>query len=109
MLAPSAFGSGSPSSGDPLSSGLLRRCSLVSYGLFNMGDNVHEWCAAWYDAHYYDASSKRNPPGPPTGSRRASRGGSWRHHIKISRVAARSSLPPEFKYADYDFRIAGGL
>ncbi len=35
-----------------------------------------------------------------------SRGGSWRHHIKVSRCAARSSIPPEFKYADYGFRVA---
>jgi sulfatase modifying factor 1 len=79
------------------------------YALFNMGDNVHEWCVDWYDARYYAASPERNPQGPPAGNRRASRGGSWRHHIKISRVAARSSIPPEFKYADYGFRIARDL
>ena len=44
--------------------------------------------------------------GPPTGSRRASRGGSWRHYTKVSRCAARSSIPPEFQYADYGFRVA---
>ena len=41
-----------------------------------------------------------------TGQRRVSRGGSWRHQIKFSRCAARSSLPPGFKYADYGFRVA---
>jgi sulfatase modifying factor 1 len=76
------------------------------YGLFNMGDNIHEWCADWYDAHYYEVSPERNPPGPASGTRRASRGGSWRHHIKASRCAARSSIPPDFKYADYGFRVA---
>jgi formylglycine-generating enzyme len=79
------------------------------YGLYNMGDNVHEWCSDCYDANYYSHSPERNPQGPPDGSRRASRGGSWRHHIKVSRNAARSSIPPEFQYADYGFRVARSL
>jgi formylglycine-generating enzyme required for sulfatase activity len=77
-----------------------------AFGLFNMGDNVHEWCSDWYDAHYYQESPQRNPAGPSQGTRKASRGGSWRHHIKVSRCAARSSIPPEFQYADYGFRLA---
>jgi sulfatase modifying factor 1 len=77
-----------------------------AYGLYNVGDNVHEWCADWYDPAYYGVSPERNPRGPLAGSRRASRGGSWRHHIKVTRTAARSSIPPEFKYADYGFRVA---
>ena len=79
-----------------------------AYGLFNLGDNVHEWCSDWYDAGYYAGSPERNPLGPSAGSRRASRGGSWRHHIKVTRTAARSSIPPEFKYTDYGFRVARG-
>ena len=43
---------------------------------------------------------------PPPGTRRASRGGSWRHYTKVSRCSARSSIPPEFQYADYGFRVA---
>jgi formylglycine-generating enzyme len=77
-----------------------------AYGFYNMGDNVHEWCADWYSASYYGGSPERNPQGPADGTRRASRGGSWRHQIKVSRTAARSSIPPEFKYTDYGFRIA---
>lgn len=76
------------------------------FGLFNMCDNVHEWCSDWYQADYYARSPERNPRGPESGTRKSSRGGSWRHHIKVSRCSARSSIPPEFQYADYGFRLA---
>ena len=76
------------------------------FGLFDMCENVHEWCSDWYDPGYYSVSPERDPKGPESGRRRASRGGSWRHHLKIARCAARSSIPPEFHYADYGFRVA---
>lgn len=76
------------------------------YGLYDICENVHEWCSDWYGPGYYAVSPPRNPRGPESGVRRVSRGGSWRHHIKISRCAARSSLPPGLRYADYGFRIA---
>ena len=79
------------------------------YGLFDMCENVHEWCSDWYDPAYYAVSPAGNPTGPAHGKRRASRGGAWRHHIKVSRCAARSSIPPEFRYADYGMRIAADL
>jgi sulfatase modifying factor 1 len=77
-----------------------------AFGLYDMCENVHEWCVDWYDPRYYAGSPPDNPQGPDTGSRRASRGGAWRHQIKIARCAARSSIPPEFHYADYGFRVA---
>jgi len=75
------------------------------FGLFNMGDNVHEWCMDWFSADYYSLSPEGNPAGPIEGTRRVSRGGSWRHQIKGSRAAHRSSLSPEFRYTDYGFRV----
>jgi sulfatase modifying factor 1 len=79
------------------------------FGLYDICQNVHEWCSDWYQPDYYADSPERNPHGPETGVRRASRGGSWRHHIKVSRCSARSSIPPEFQYADYGFRVACDL
>jgi len=76
------------------------------FGLYDMSEGVHEWCSDYYDYRYYSYSPERNPRGAASGQRRASRGGSWRHQIKFSRCAARSSLPPGFKYADYGFRLA---
>jgi formylglycine-generating enzyme required for sulfatase activity len=76
------------------------------FGIYDMCANVHEWCSDWFAADYYASSPARNPRGPQQGTRRSSRGGSWRHHVKISRCAARSSIPPEFQYADYGFRVA---
>jgi formylglycine-generating enzyme required for sulfatase activity len=77
-----------------------------AFGLYDICENVHEWCSDWYQPDYYAISPERNPPGPEAGQRRVSRGGSWRHHIKATRCAARSSIPPEFHYADYGFRLA---
>lgn len=77
-----------------------------AFGLYDMCQNVHEWCSDWYQPDYYAVSAERNPRGPESGERRASRGGSWRHHIKVTRCSARSSIPPQFHYADYGFRVA---
>ena len=86
----------------PLSVG---RGAPNAYGIYDLCENVHEWCADWYRADYYAQSPVNNPRGPAAGERRASRGGSWRHHVRVSRVAARSSIPPTFQYADYGFRV----
>ena len=62
------------------------------FGLYDMCTNVHEWCSDLFNT-----------------MRRASRGGSWRHQINVTRCAARSSLPPELRYNDYGFRIARSI
>ena len=67
------------------------RGTANGYGLLDMGTIVHEWCLDWYD--------------PASQTRRASRGGSWRHHVRWSPPFARSSLPPGLRYSDYGFRV----
>ena len=75
-------------------------------GFLGLGENVHEWCADWYDDAYYARSPAANPRGPDAGTRRVSRGGAWRHADPWSGVAHRSSLPPSLRYSDYGFRLA---
>jgi formylglycine-generating enzyme required for sulfatase activity len=77
-----------------------------TFNLYDISENIHEWCSDWFDKDFYSSSPFHNPQGPTAGTRRASRGGSWRHKIKIARVSARSSIPPDFRYDDYGFRCA---
>ena len=77
----------------------------TAFGIYGIGGNVHEWCADWFAAGYYATSPERGPAGPASGVRRASRGGSWRHAITVSRCAARSRLDPNYRYNDYGFRL----
>jgi formylglycine-generating enzyme len=88
----------------------VARYASNACGIYDIGDNVHEWCSDWYDPNYYAFSPERNPRGPEQSpmkpGRKSSRGGSWRHHIKVARCSARSSIPPDFQYADYGFRVA---
>jgi formylglycine-generating enzyme required for sulfatase activity len=79
------------------------------YGLYGIAANVHEWCADWHAADYYATSPSHNPRGPESRRRRASRGGSWRHAVTISRCAARSKIDPAFRYTDYGFRTVRSL
>lgn len=79
------------------------------FGLFHMGDNVHEWCSDWYARAGYAGLPELDPHGVEDGERRASRGGSWRHRVKVSRIAARSSLAPDRQYNDYGMRVYASI
>jgi formylglycine-generating enzyme required for sulfatase activity len=72
------------------------------YGLCDMGTIVHEWCLDVYQP-YEAAAAAATEDGALL--RRSSRGGSWRHQQRWSSPSARSSLPPESRYADYGFRL----
>src|SRR5262249_40153460 len=75
------------------------------FGLLALSGACHEWCLDWEDEGYYERSPDRDPVGPETGSRKTSRGGSWRHQDPWSPVAHRSSLPPTLQYSDFGFRV----
>ncbi len=74
------------------------------YGLRCMAENVHEWCLDWYhpDAYAAPGAGQREPS---ERARKVSRGGSWRHSVKFTRLTARASLSPERRYNDFGFRV----
>ncbi len=47
------------------------------YGVLNMGGNVREWVADWFDGKYYLSSPYENPQGAETGTERSLRGGAY--------------------------------
>lgn len=72
------------------------------FGLYDMYDNVREWCRDWYGS-YSDATAV-DPEGPSSGDERVVRG-DYSGGIISYRCAERSSKSPDNPYNKIGFRV----
>jgi formylglycine-generating enzyme required for sulfatase activity len=78
--------------------------SCNRYGAFDMHGNVWEWCRDWYAV--LPAGDVVGPLGPPGGSYRVDRGGSWNSVAANCRTAYRSRGVQTLRWNVSGFRLA---
>lgn len=79
------------------------------FNLYSMTGNVWEWCADWFDATFHRTADQNNPTGPPVGTGRVMKGGSFLCHKSYCnryRVAARTSNTPDSSASNIGFRCS---
>jgi formylglycine-generating enzyme required for sulfatase activity len=72
-----------------------------AWGLYDMLGNVWEWVSDWYQEDYYWKLT-----GPPSGTMRVLRGGSWDLGPRHIRASDRSMDGPEVRSDVIGFRCA---
>ena len=79
------------------------------FGVYSITGNAWEWCADWFSADFHRSAPRNDPQGPPDGSARVMKGGSFLCHKSYCnryRVAARTSQTPDSSTSNIGFRCA---
>ena len=80
-----------------------------AYGLLNTTGNVWEWTGDWFHASFRPRDKRTDPAGPPNGTNKVQKGGSYLcHHsyCRRYRVAARQGNTPDSSTGNLGFRCA---
>ena len=75
-------------------------------GFHDLCGNVWEWCLDWQAAYPESIEPLVDPRGPPEGSYRALRGGSWRVGREVARTTYRNGYRPDYAHSSIGFRVA---
>ena len=82
------------------------------YGLYSVSGNAWEWCADWFHPSWHLTATRTNPIGPPNGTQRLMKGGSYLCHKSYCnryRVAARTSNTPDSATTNITFRCVSDV
>jgi formylglycine-generating enzyme required for sulfatase activity len=82
------------------------------YGLQVITGNAWEWCSDWFHPNWHVHATRTNPVGPPSGTQRVMKGGSYLCHKSYCnryRVAARTSNTPDSATTNISFRCVRDL
>jgi formylglycine-generating enzyme required for sulfatase activity len=82
------------------------------YGLYGITGNAWEWCSDWFHPSWHVTATHVNPTGPPSGTTRVMKGGSYlchRSYCNRYRVAARTSNTADSATTNISFRCVRDL